>query len=265
MGNPALGNRTVTGAKPPTGASGGYNGEGDYDQGQIDASKATVYGRGTTTGSWLGTMGNGPRANELYGTASSLRGDQSVAERIQDQRTNFFYGGTATGSQDAINAARTNVDPYTQGLAGYGGQYNAAMQGADGRMAAGSDAYYTGDRFGQQGVYSTADQMRDLAQQGPGPSIAQANLQANTQQAMRQQLALAGSGRGQGGDASAYRNAAMQQAQIQGSANAQAGVRRSKPRGSSTKRTCSAPPAASTRRGARATCPASPPRRRSRA
>ncbi len=53
---------------------------------------------------------------------------------------------------------------------------------------------------------------------GVMPAVAQAQLEANTAQAMRDQLALAGPGRGAGGSASAFRDASANAAQIQAAA-----------------------------------------------
>jgi hypothetical protein len=110
---------------------------------------------------------------------------------------------------------RSNLAPYSTALSQLGGAFYDQFAGAQARGA---------PQQGLQGVYGTADQLTGLVNQGPGPSLAQAQLQANTAQAMRQQLAMAGSGRGAGGGASAYRNAAAQQAMIQGQGNAQAAM-----------------------------------------
>jgi hypothetical protein len=159
----------------------------------------------------------------LTGT-SYMRPDQSKAERYAEQRNDYFYGGEQAGAENAIAGLRSNMSPYTGQLSGNAGAYFNQGMGASTREAPLAQGYLDGDHRGQVGQYDIASQMQQMAALGPGPSQAQAQLQANTGMAMRQQLALAGSGRGAGGDASAYRNAAMQQAQIQGSANAQAGV-----------------------------------------
>lgn len=142
---------------------------------------------------------------------------QSGAERIAERKSNFQYGGYAGGAADAVAAARGAVSPYASGLYGYGASFGEEMGGAGTRVAPDYGE-------GLNGVYGTAGELMTYAAQGPGPSVAQAQLQANTAQAMRQQLAMAGSGRGAGGGAGAYRNAAAQQAMIQGGANAQASM-----------------------------------------
>jgi hypothetical protein len=159
----------------------------------------------------------------LTGT-SYMRADQQKFERYMENRGNYFYGGTATGGADAAAAVRENVDPYSSQLYGNGNLYFGAGMNAAGREAPLATDYLNMDRSGQSGQYGAANEMTRLAAMGPGPSVAQANLQANSAAAMRQQLAMAGSGRGAGGSASAFRQAGMNQANIQGQANAQAAM-----------------------------------------
>jgi hypothetical protein len=178
-----------------------------------------------------GQMGSNPENKQYYSTASAVRGDQSQAERTEQMEGNYMYGGYAGGMADAQGNVRTNMADYapaamgsSNALSGYGGTFMATAGDAAGREAPIADPYVASDQFGQQGLYGAAGQMVGMAQQGPGPSQAQAQLNANTAMAMRQQLALAGSGRGAGGGASAFRQAGMNQAMIQGAGNAQAGV-----------------------------------------
>jgi hypothetical protein len=171
-----------------------------------DAS-AQAYGQGYN-------MGNNQNADSLYGP-SATRVDQTQKERIAEQRSNFFYGGTATGQADALAAMRNNLQPYTDTLGGYGDAFYDQFQGAAARGA---------PQQGVQGVYGAADQLQGMVNNGPGPSLAQAQLEANSANAMRQQLAMAGSGRGMGGGASAFRQAAANQANIAGQANAATGM-----------------------------------------
>jgi hypothetical protein len=211
-------------AKAPK-VGGGLDGDGGYNQDQIDQAAANVNANVANGAPGLGSIATDPaRYDLLYGSPSGMRGDQSSAERIQDQETNFLYGGTPTGAADAIAAGQANMAPYTSGLYGNASAYGAAGAGADGRQAYGTQQYLGADAVGQAGMYGAAGQLSNLAMQGPGPSIAQANLAANTGAAMRQQLAMAGSGRGAGGGASAFRQAGMNQATIQGQANAQAAM-----------------------------------------
>jgi hypothetical protein len=155
---------------------------------------------------------------------SYMRADQQKFERYMENRGNYFYGGTATGGADAAAAARGNVDPYASQLYGNGNLYFGAGMNAAGREAPVANDYLGMDKRGQFNQYGVADQMQAAAQAGPGPSVAQANLAQNSNNAMMQQLAMAGSGRGAGGGASAFRQAGMNNANIQSQANAQAAM-----------------------------------------
>jgi hypothetical protein len=174
------------------------------------AANAVAAAQGSpTAGSNFGSYGDawmGGAYDPTLNQATSVDPTQSVGERVDERKNNFMYGGTPTGAADAIAAARGNIDPYTTNLGNMGqGFYGASQQGTT-------------------GMYGAADSLMGYAQQGPGPSVAQAQLEANNAAAMRQQLAMAGSGRGAGGGASAYRQAMANQANIAGQGNAQAAM-----------------------------------------
>lgn len=148
---------------------------------------------------------------------SDANPSQSVAERLGEQRQDYYYGGYKGGAADAAAEARGAVNPYSTGLYGYGASFAEQSGAAQGRV----DPMAYG---GTQSVYSTAGNLAGYARQGPGPSVAQAQLEANNAQALRAQASLAGSGRGMGGGASAMRAAQANQALMSGQANAQASV-----------------------------------------
>jgi hypothetical protein len=174
-------------------------------QAQADQAAANVSGSGAS----LGAL----NPNDLYGNRSTMRPDQTNAERIAQQQSNFMYGGFEGGADAHAAMVRNQLQPISTNLQQYGGDlYGQAAVGGQG---------YT---QGMGGLYDQANALNAYAQQGPGPSVAQAQLDANTAMAMRGQLALAGSGRGQGGGASQFRQAAANQAQIAGAANAQASM-----------------------------------------
>lgn len=196
--------------------------QGSFTLEQSTIDDAQPYAPGYTFGRLAHTAN---KDTNLVGT-SSQRPDQSKIERIAEQRGDFFYGGSATGRQDAIDAARANLSPYTGQLNSYGGAFFGQGMAAGDRAAPLDYGNLNMDRYGQSGQYGIALEMQRAADMGPGPSQAQAQLDASTAQAMRQQLAIAGSGRGAGGGASAFRQAGANQAQIAGQANAQAAVLR---------------------------------------
>lgn len=179
---------------------------GFSDNGQTERVQQRTQENGR--GYQLGTLAGG----DLY-NPSAVRKDQTGLERLAEQRGNFYYGGSATGAQDAIGTARTNIAPYTTALGNYGGAFMGEVVQGAGDM-----------RTGMGGLYDTAAALNQYAQQGPGPSVAQAQLQANTNAALRQQMMMAGAGRGAGGGAAAQRQAAMNQAMIQGQGNANAAM-----------------------------------------
>jgi len=206
-------------------SGGGFNGSNPYTQQQQQAQAAQVLtpeeqaARDAAIAQAQTNVANsGANMGSLWGNPgaynrSAVRYDQTAAERVAQQQANYMYGGYAGGATDAVAAARNAVSPAATTLQQMGGAYY-------GQAGVGQENMGTG----LAGLYGTADALNQYAAQGPGPSLAQAQLEANTAAAMRQQLAIAGSGRGAGGGAAAYRNAAAQQAMIQGGANAQAAM-----------------------------------------
>jgi hypothetical protein len=165
------------------------------------------------------TLGSGSQSGPSY-DRSEMRYDQTAAERTAQQLGNYEYLGYEGGAADAAAMARGAVAPSAQMLDIYGNQFFGQAQTGAGMYGIGTAGLY-----GQAGALnSQGNLLNQYAQQGPGPSVAQAQLQANNAQAMRQQAALAGSGRGAGGGASAYRNAAANQAMMSGQNNAQASI-----------------------------------------
>ncbi len=190
-------------------AAANYAQQQTQDAASVQAADASTAARG---GGY--NLGNNQYADSLYGP-SAVRADETQKERIAEQRANYFYGGTQGAADAQIASARDNMDPFTGNLGSYGNQFF-------GQATTGAGMY----NMGTAGMYGQAGALNDYAERGPGPSAAQRQLAASTALANRQQLAMAGSGRGQGGGASAFRQAAVNQAQISGQANAQAAMLR---------------------------------------
>lgn len=191
-------------------------------------------------------LGGGEFTNPTLNTPSQVRPDESIGSRLVEQRGNYLYGGTVNGADQAIAEARTNMSPFTQGLGNIstnlqgisnkmGGQaditqgmaaqlFDAGLNGPE-RVAPINQGAVAGTTGALQHQGGIAAELADLANQ-PYVSEARPQLVQTTNEAMRQQLALAGSGRGMAGSAAAYRNAASQQALIQGQANAAAATMR---------------------------------------
>jgi hypothetical protein len=149
-------------------------------------------------------LGNDPNFN-----ANFQQGQAGVANQGQAlSQLAGGYGAQGQGLMAAGNAAGTRGAPITQ--------YNPAVN----QLQVGSQS------AGQQ-QYGLANQLRSLAGAPQGPSAAQAQLQAGTDQALNSQLAMARSGSGFGESAGAMANAQQNAAGIQSNAANQAAMLRS--------------------------------------
>jgi hypothetical protein len=145
-------------------------------------------------------------------------------QRLDQRYGNFQYGPTADYAEKTAERL-TGTGEGAQGIfAGLGQQAWNAGDSAQGRTTPQTDYGAANATMGQQGdLYGT---LMNYADQGPGASQAQAQLDASTARGMRQQLALAGSGPGMGGGAAMLRQGMDNQALMQGEANAQSAVLR---------------------------------------
>lgn len=147
-------------------------------------------------------------------------------------------GGYITGKEDAQTVQAPEIDRTQFQQGGPGGLHSADMRA--------SAYYHQADRFGSRSqdaqnraaapqvaqAGALADQSMGQWQDSRGrilseayqrgPSQAEAQLRAGQDAAMRQQLALARSGRGLGGEATAMRNAAFNVGDISAQTNQQA-------------------------------------------
>lgn len=153
----------------------------------------------------------------------------SDAQAIAKQQADFGLGGN--------NSAQTNaaIDAANATGAKYGGAFDTLASGAGAASAAAAargTAMYGGDTSAYGAAQANAGQDRGLqtgaygqlmnfAQQGPGPSAAQAQLQQATNANQQSALALARSGRGMGGSDAAMRGAIAQNAVTQQNAAGQ--------------------------------------------
>lgn len=150
----------------------------------------------------------------------------------------FEYGSTQGGVWDP--AQKRYRESYSQKEADYQRQQQALAAQQAARQQWMGNAYLAGAgtwdknaqaalaqsaaaRGGQQSAY---DRLLGLADRGPGPSAAQAQLRAGQDAAMAQSIALARSGRGAGGSASAQRQAMFGNAALAQQTNQQAAILR---------------------------------------
>lgn len=189
------------------------------------AGTAVMPGIGTA----IGAIGGG-----LLGFFGSGDGGGGPVPQYQADRKNYDYGGnmSATGQQriDAYGAQGQNLRDQAND-AQYGKIKDFNQQAYANNAAIQANYAASGQNInqarGQQEqalgrMQSGNDALAAYAQQGPGPSAAQAQLQAGANQSFAQQMAAARSGGGAGGSANALRGAAFQQAGIMGQENAQA-------------------------------------------
>jgi hypothetical protein len=170
-------------------------------------------------------------AKKAVGTVTGGADDAFSAEQAtayQPDKEKFEYdnlGGSnsATGWQTYQLRERqrwADQDKQRQQAqaAGYDTSGKAWEAGAQGSYQDQSAA-----RGGQQGAYS---RLMGMADRGPGPSAAEAQLRSGRDANMAQALALARSGRGAGGNASAQRQAQFGNAQQAQQTNQQAAILR---------------------------------------
>lgn len=172
-----------------------------------------------------GAYGSDP----MLGVQNELQGNLSDAEFIQQQQGDFGLGSNNNDQTNAMLEQNQGVaDKYS---AAFGGQATQAQNFANAANSRGLGAYQgdtsaynsalqsaAADRQAQTGAYGA---LMSFAHAPQGPSAAQAQLTQATNANTANALALARSGRGMGGSASALRNATAQNAVTQQQANAQ--------------------------------------------
>ena len=179
--------------------------------------------------------------NAAYAAGNSSHGDvgdflndtfgkaKDVGAPNPDWSTSL-YGG----SVDAANANQTNLK--YQGYSGMnsadrdgGNLYDIENANATRSQAAGTQANAQGQQVAQGGLGAQQQAVSGIGnwlQQGPGPSVAQAQLQQGNNQNVANMMAMAASGRGQGGGAAAQQAAAFQGANAGQQTNEQAATLR---------------------------------------
>lgn len=235
--NPYAGTQTGIGVHPADQWT--HQQQAIRDLGTTYAPSADSRAYGTTTG--LGSGGLRDRDTQMN-ERSSLKPWMSTGEAAADTRNNFAYGGSVDGAKKfntqlgvqahdlAGGFGRVQgVADRLGGMAGLAGgnaiqlgtgaqQYQELAQD-DQRHAQAANPYAFVDAQAMQnnaadraGQTNAMGQLNQFANQGEGPSAAQAQLNLATDANMQNSLALARSGRGMGQNAAALRQAIGQNA-----------------------------------------------------
>ncbi len=164
------------------------------------------------------------------GNQDPIHPNLSVGE-AQAQRQRDFGLGASNNAQTAamIGQAQATGNKYSGAFGDIASQAGAASAAAGARgtdmYAGNTSAYAQGLANAQQSRGMQTDSYQNLlnfANQGPGPSAAQAQLAQATDANTQNALSLARSGRGMGGSQAALRQAIAQNATTQQTANSQA-------------------------------------------
>lgn len=163
-----------------------------------------VGGSAGTSGLIIGGLKEkGQETLDLYtGLAKNIRREQQsyadTATQLGDKA--YLYGQGLTGqlkSQDALLQQQYGAIPQSYGDDATMRQWQAANKGLQ---------YFEGGQAANQ-LTGSYDALQGYANQGPGPSAAQAQLQQSLGQNIAAQFAMANSGRNAGANAMAARNA----------------------------------------------------------
>lgn len=155
----------------------------------------------------LGARANNTGANQMstYDTLASRLGTGAAQGAEQQGAAELAYLRGMAGATAAQGAAQQGrFDAAADRLTGQGQQLGGAARG-----------YLGGDQAAAGGQQAVADRLGAYAEQGPGPSVAEAQLNAARDANMASAIGLARSGRGVGGSALAMRTAAGQNAATQ--------------------------------------------------
>jgi hypothetical protein len=199
------------------------------------------------------------RQQDPAGAAKALAAAQAAANADSPSVAATIAGGIKTGLTDAFGAApNVGLPSPSWGTTQYGGDYATAQQNqsmlygsgdqnsntdiataqglynkqqaaSTGSQVAGGQATAQGQQTAQSGLgtqQQAASNIGNWLQQGPGPSVAQAQLQQGNDTNVANMMAMAASGRGQGGGAAAQQSAAFQGANAGQQTNQQAAVLR---------------------------------------
>jgi hypothetical protein len=191
--------------------TGGYSG--------LEADKQAELGTyGTADGSGAGNV------KGLFNTQSALFGGSTEGSQANMDLNWDIASRNIHAQQQSLDQATGVIGANGQQTASLTGQANAGLLGTantlagQGQSALTSGSWQTDQLSGVQGPSQSGSDaigrsisgLQSYAQQGPGPSVAQAQLAQSTDATMRQAIALGASGRGAGASGAAQANAGAQ-------------------------------------------------------
>ena len=177
-----------------------------------------------------GGNSSGTMDNPLSDWAQAAFGQAPDVRMTNADYSTTQYGGS-TGASQANQANLTNQasQGLTADLNTGRSLYEKQSGAATGSQVAAQQAAAQGQGVAQSGIgtqQQAASNIGNWLQQGPGPSVAQAQLQQGNDTNVANMMAMAASGRGQGGGAAAQQSAAFQGANAGQQTNQQASVLR---------------------------------------
>jgi len=205
------------------------NAPGYQPPGRLDSSGATASG-GTSTSGASNLAMNGIDGSGVSSFFSDMFGKaKDVDNPSPDWSTTQYGGNEAAANQNQSMLYGTGDQNYTSDLNTGRSLYAQQSGQATGSAAAGQWNAAQGTGYTQSGIGAQQQASAGIGNwlaQGPGPSVAQAQLQQGNNQNVANMMAMAASGRGQGGGAAAQQAAAFQAANAGQQTNEQAAILR---------------------------------------
>ena len=198
-----------------------YDANRSPEQAASDAAAQKQYDATTSSGTMDNPMADW--AHDTFGKADD------VHMPTPDWSTAQYGGSVQAANQNQQNLKYQGINADQLALQGGSIYSNQQQQSAEAAQGVSNQANAHGQQVAQSGL-STQQQaatgIGNWLQQGPGPSVAQAQLAQGNNTNVANMMAMAASGRGQGGGAAAQQSAAFQAANAGQQTNEQASVLR---------------------------------------
>lgn len=178
-------------------------------------------GQGNSTGSMDNPVGDW--AHDTFGKAADVPTTQA------DYSTTQYGGSTAASQANQANLGNQGQQGYNTDVTTGQSLYAKQSGAATGSQVTGQQANSQGQQTAQGGLNTqqqAASGIGNWLQQGAGPSVAESQLKQGNDTNVANMMAMAASGRGQGGGAAAQQAAAFQGANAGQQTNQQAATLR---------------------------------------